>query len=267
MTTFRELLVQIGVSGYPISQGFGVNAGKYGYGAQGHTGADIAVPAGTPLKAPVGAVGVMADHEADYGNYLKWFFPDGSTQIWGHLSEFLGITPGQMIRYPKPGTVYGKSGSTGNSTGPHVHLEQRDRTGKPLNPMAGARWVPPTAAEIKDALTSGRPLAPYLTPDAVTGAAVQAANPGVQTITEAQAQADKDRVMLAGFDLRDMAVSLAGFAVAALLFIGGVMLLAPGLTSVERPEPEDDGAGHDLNAPKDWKGRSNGDYKKRYVKR
>lgn len=223
---WRELLQELGIAQFPVTSGFGQRGKEF------HTGTDLGVPSGTPLKSPVGAVAVQAGYEeGGYGNFLKFLYADGHSLILGHLSEFVGIKPGEVIKFPKPGSVFGKSGSTGRSTGPHAHLELRDKTGKPLNPFAaGAQWVPPTAAEIQAAIDKGFPLAPYLVPGKEEGRALEAGHPGLSTITEA----DNDAANLSaaesflGFSfssLKGGAVSVAGAVVALLLLLGGVVLL------------------------------------------
>lgn len=92
----------------------------------------------------------------------------------------------------------------------------------------GAKWVPPTPAEIAAALKAGRPLAPYLTPNAATGAATEAQNPGVTTITEGEAAAMSNAESFLGFkwtDLKGGAVTVGAIAVALVVLVAGVVLL------------------------------------------
>ena len=93
-----------------------------------HTGLDIAAPLDTPLHAAAGGVVLLATssvdvtgHLAGYGNYVVIGHSGGFMTLYGHLDRLL-VSPGQ---YVQPGDVIGLLGSTGWSTGPHVHFEIR----------------------------------------------------------------------------------------------------------------------------------------------
>lgn len=116
-----------------------IGNGKYGisfdYGAtykngKRHTGYDIATPVGTPLYAPSGGKVVMAGWDpyggksGGFGTSLRIQNPDNTYTILGHLSSLLNsIKVGQIL---KAGQLIGYSGSSGNSTGPHTHVEFRN---------------------------------------------------------------------------------------------------------------------------------------------
>jgi murein DD-endopeptidase MepM/ murein hydrolase activator NlpD len=107
----------------PISQNFGENPDWYKrFGLPGHNGLDLAVPAGTPVLAAAPGTVVKTGFEADgYGNYVKVAHGSRYVSIYAHLSEIqvkntLKVEPGRQI---------GLSGSTGFSTGPHLHFEVR----------------------------------------------------------------------------------------------------------------------------------------------
>lgn len=102
----------------PITQGFGVP--ELGVGAP-HTGIDIAVPIGTPVHAagPGTVVFAGGDPCCSYGYYVIVSHPGGLTSLYGHLSR-IGVSVGQQL---SQGDVVGMSGTTGFSTGPHVHFE------------------------------------------------------------------------------------------------------------------------------------------------
>lgn len=93
-----------------------------------HTGVDIAAPMGTLLHAAADGVVVLATtsvdsqgHPAGYGRYVVIAHPDGFFTVYAHMDS-IAVSVGQVVRQ---GQVIGAEGSTGNSTGPHVHFEIR----------------------------------------------------------------------------------------------------------------------------------------------
>ncbi|MEV6318538.1 M23 family metallopeptidase [Streptomyces sp. NPDC051776] len=86
-----------------------------------HSGQDLVVPSGTPVKAAHGGTVVEAGWGGSYGNNIVIKHGGRTYTQYGHLSQ-LGVSAGQTV---KTGQVIGKSGSTGNSTGPHLHFETR----------------------------------------------------------------------------------------------------------------------------------------------
>ena len=103
-----------------------------GYSAL-HAGVDFGAPQGTPVLAAGAGKVVMAGFNGGFGLYVKL---DHTSQVgtgYGHLSRLgPGIKPGAPVRQ---GQVIGFVGSTGMSTGPHLHYEFY-RAGKPVNPLA-----------------------------------------------------------------------------------------------------------------------------------
>jgi len=103
-----------------------------GYSAT-HTGVDFAAPQGTPVLAAGAGRVKMAGYNGGYGLYVRL---DHTAQIgtgYGHLSRLgPGIKPGTAVRQ---GQVIGFVGSTGMSTGPHLHYEFY-RGNSPVNPLA-----------------------------------------------------------------------------------------------------------------------------------
>lgn len=98
-----------------------------------HDGLDIAKPWGTPVvPARSGAV-VEAGWREGYGMMIVIRHSDGATTRYGHLSK-ISVKPGDIVTRGK--TLIGRVGSTGLSTGPHLHFEVRDRNGRPVNPGA-----------------------------------------------------------------------------------------------------------------------------------
>ena len=101
-----------------------------------HTGLDIASVYGTPVAAAADGVVALAGAETDgqghlvgYGNYVVIAHGGGVVTLYGHLEREL-VQPGQVVR---AGTPIGLEGTSGNSTGPHVHFELRIR-GVPTDP-------------------------------------------------------------------------------------------------------------------------------------
>ena len=87
-----------------------------------HAGEDIAAPSGTPiLAADSGLATVVPNNGNGYGNYIIINHGGGRTTLYAHMSAF-AISNGQSVTQ---GQVIGYVGSTGNSTGPHLHFETR----------------------------------------------------------------------------------------------------------------------------------------------
>lgn len=114
---------------FPITQNYGnYNPGLYRSGH--HTGIDIGTPVGTRLYSPFAGTVVQAGWNGGYGNSVTIRLPNGYILLLGHLSS-VSVKPGQRVN---PGVFLGLSGSTGYSTGPHVHVEMRDPSGRVVNP-------------------------------------------------------------------------------------------------------------------------------------
>ena len=95
-----------------------------------HEGMDYAAPTGTPIRAQSGGRVVVSGYHSGYGNYVA--VQNGPVrQIYAHNSRNMAQV-GQTV---KAGQIIGLVGSTGNSTGPHVHYEVRVN-GRPVNPMS-----------------------------------------------------------------------------------------------------------------------------------
>jgi murein DD-endopeptidase MepM/ murein hydrolase activator NlpD len=98
-----------------------------------HDGLDIAKPWGTPVyPARTGKI-VEAGWTEGYGMLIVIRHSDGSTTRYGHLSKIY-VKSGDMVSRGK--TLIGRVGSTGLSTGPHLHFEVRDRNGRAVNPQS-----------------------------------------------------------------------------------------------------------------------------------
>ena len=98
----------------PVTSGFGWRWNKL------HKGIDLGVPSGTPVSAVFSGVVVAAGNVGDgYGKKVIVLHDNGTRTLYAHLQQLL-LPPGQRV---EAGEIIGLSGSTGNSTGPHLHLE------------------------------------------------------------------------------------------------------------------------------------------------
>ena len=95
-----------------------------------HTGLDIACKRGTKIKVVAKGTVVFAERKGAYGNLIKVDHGNGVETWYAHCDEIIAKV-GQKV---KAGEVIGKVGSTGNSTGPHLHLEVRIK-GNAVNPQ------------------------------------------------------------------------------------------------------------------------------------
>lgn len=115
----------------PISSGYTITS-RYGsrWGST-HTGLDIAAPSGTTIYAAAsGTVSTIQSLSGSYGNYLIINHANGVQTLYGHCNSIL-VSTGETV---SQGQAIATVGSTGNSTGPHLHLEIR-LNGTTLNPQ------------------------------------------------------------------------------------------------------------------------------------
>lgn len=104
-----------------ISSEFGLRKHPIRKVVRDHDGIDLAAPMGAPVRAVADGVVIFADPYAGYGNLVVVLHKAGITTHYGHLSK-IEVAPGKRI---KAGQIIGKVGSTGISTGPHLHWEVR----------------------------------------------------------------------------------------------------------------------------------------------
>lgn len=132
-----------------------------------HSGVDLAAATGTPVRATLAGVARVLVSAGGYGLHVVLDHGDGLSTLYGHLSA-VAIADGETVA---AGEVIGAVGSTGNSTGPHLHFEIR-RDGLPEDPSldltqgspAPRHGEPPWSTESSSSATS--PATPRASPPA-----------------------------------------------------------------------------------------------------
>jgi murein DD-endopeptidase MepM/ murein hydrolase activator NlpD len=109
------------IQGGEVTDTFGGRRDPFGGGSEFHSGQDIRAPKGTHVYAAANGVLTLAGWQSGYGNTVVVDHGNGMTTLYGHLSKF-EATLGQEV---KRGDLVGEVGSTGRSTGPHLHYEVR----------------------------------------------------------------------------------------------------------------------------------------------
>jgi murein DD-endopeptidase MepM/ murein hydrolase activator NlpD len=117
-----------------LTSPFGYRTDPLGRGRRFHAGQDFAAPLGTPILAATGGTVAYAGWASGYGNYTCVDRGAGFATCYGHQSAILVAVGQQVVQGQQIGLV----GSTGNSTGPHLHFEVRLR-GVPVDPV---RYLP-----------------------------------------------------------------------------------------------------------------------------
>lgn len=116
--------------GGPLTSRFGLRVHPLFGRRHFHTGVDIAAPRGTPVRAAEDGSVLYAGWYGGYGKLVVVDHGQGVSTLYGHLSVIL-VTAGQRVARNH---LIGRVGSTGYSTGPHLHFEVR-RNGKPIDPL------------------------------------------------------------------------------------------------------------------------------------
>ncbi len=119
---------QLPTTGYHLTARFGMPGGLW---SSNHTGLDFAAPSGTSIVAVANGVITETGYEGSYGNKTVETLADG-TEIWYAHQSSTGVRVGQTVT---AGQQIGAVGSTGNTTGPHLHLEVRPGGGDPVDPF------------------------------------------------------------------------------------------------------------------------------------
>ncbi|MBM4332089.1 MAG: hypothetical protein FJ117_12870 [Deltaproteobacteria bacterium] len=113
-----------------ITSGFGdTRLSSSSGGTRPHMGIDISAPSGTPVVAPADGVVSFAGRESEYGRLICLDHGHGYSTMFGHLKD-LFVQTGDKV---KRGQTIGTVGTSGKSTGPHLHYEVRIN-GNPVNP-------------------------------------------------------------------------------------------------------------------------------------
>jgi murein DD-endopeptidase MepM/ murein hydrolase activator NlpD len=128
----QRLLMLTPINGARLSSHFGRRRHPVlGY-TRNHNGTDFAAPRGTPILASGNGVVERADRFGSFGNYTRIRHANGYKTIYAHQNRFArGIRQGSTVQQ---GQVIGYVGTTGRSTGPHLHYEVH-QGGNAVNPM------------------------------------------------------------------------------------------------------------------------------------
>ena len=115
-----------------VTSEFGYRRDPFTGKKKGHGGMDLAVPTGTPVRAALpGTVTVSTYNQGGYGYYIMIDHGNGLATLYGHCSQLIA----RVGRTVEAGDVIALSGSTGRSTGPHLHFEVRVN-GERTNPRS-----------------------------------------------------------------------------------------------------------------------------------
>lgn len=118
------------VAALSLTSGFGMRSHPLLDIRRMHSGVDLAAPTGSPIVAPSDGVVRFANWHGGYGMFVQVDHGGGIETRYGHMSR-LNVAAGQRVH---AGDVLGFVGSTGLSTGPHLHYEVRVN-GQPVNPL------------------------------------------------------------------------------------------------------------------------------------
>ena len=132
----------------PVSSSFGMRNDPFSHQATFHKGVDLAAPDGTKVVAALPGTVISAGYDTGYGNNVLIQHSGGLQTRYGHLGS-VNVKAGDVVDSE---SVLGTVGSTGRSTGPHLHFEVT-RMGKPVDPLplAGTQavWLKQRAAVSK----------------------------------------------------------------------------------------------------------------------
>lgn len=135
----QGFLLQTPVTGARISSKFSLGRRHPILGViRPHYGVDLAAPKGTPIVAAADGVISFAGKRGGYGNLIEIRHENNLKTLYGHMNSFAnGIRTGKKI---KRGQLIGRVGTTGLSTGPHVHFGLY-RNSVPINPLSNVKAV------------------------------------------------------------------------------------------------------------------------------
>ncbi len=123
---------------YHFSSGFGRRRDPFTGAAAYHPGIDICAPLGTPVRAPAAGTVALVERSGGLGLTIVIGHGGGYETLYGHLNR-ASIQTGQTVRR---GDIIGEVGTTGRSTGPHLHYEVH-QNGQPINPRPFLLESPP----------------------------------------------------------------------------------------------------------------------------
>lgn len=132
----KEGFSQHPLPGARISSPYGYRVHPVLRSVRMHTGIDYAAPSGTPIRAPADGEMIFKGWKGGYGNTVMIRHKNGMETLYGHLSAY-----SQSAGAVRAGDIIGYVGSTGRSTGPHLHYEVRI-SGQPVNPATVALPTP-----------------------------------------------------------------------------------------------------------------------------
>lgn len=121
---------RVPLDGFRLSSTYGMRNHPVTGGRRAHNGIDMAAPTGTPIRAAADGIVGKADWFGAYGLYVQIDHGAAMETRYAHMSR-LNVAQGQPVR---KGEIIGYVGSTGRSTGPHLHYEVRI-AGKAVNPI------------------------------------------------------------------------------------------------------------------------------------
>jgi murein DD-endopeptidase MepM/ murein hydrolase activator NlpD len=126
-----------------VTSGFGERKDPFTGGAEHHDGVDVQEPMGAPIAAVWDGTVVSAGERGGYGNAVEVDHGNGVHTLYAHASA-LDVKPGDTIH---AGDKLGEVGSSGRSTGPHLHLELRI-DGRPSDPSSALKAYQKRAEEL-----------------------------------------------------------------------------------------------------------------------
>lgn len=114
---------------FGVSAGFGHSTGVHA--GRSHAGIDMTGPDNAKIRSATDGKVVQAGPSGGYGNLVTVKTEDGHKLLYAHMSKIV-VKKGDQVT---AGETLGRQGSTGHSTGPHLHFEVHNKKGKPINPV------------------------------------------------------------------------------------------------------------------------------------
>ncbi len=129
-TAFQSTTLLMPVNNATVSSHFGERSNPITHNAETHKGVDLAAPKGSDIFAAEGGTVILSQKSASYGNYIIIDHGNGMQTLYAHCSKLLKRV-GDTV---EKGDIIARVGSTGQSTGPHLHFEVI-KNGEYLNPL------------------------------------------------------------------------------------------------------------------------------------